>query len=171
MTRKLLVAAGLLVVLVATCSVLVTRVRLLVVSEGCGTVSLGVGDFETFPLLDYAADTLPPNHKSYLVAVEPGIKVHVLEFGEEFPVYLQHGNPTSAWPYRKVVEELPRERFHVILPTLVGLGFSKKSKHRSSLCRRSSLEAWRNCLGVEYVRSRRIPLWQAEVSSRGTVVV
>jgi haloalkane dehalogenase len=58
--------------------------------------------------------------------VEPGIKVHVLEVGSGFPVFLQHGNPTSGFLYRKVAEQLPTDQLRVIMPTLVGLGFSSK---------------------------------------------
>ena len=65
-------------------------------------------------------------YKSYFVEVEPGIKVHILEVGSGFPVFLQHGNPTSGFLYRKVVQELPTDRVRVIMPTLVGLGFSSK---------------------------------------------
>jgi haloalkane dehalogenase len=37
-----------------------------------------------------------------------------------------HGNPTSGFLYRKVVDHLPLDRVRVIMPTLVGLGFSSK---------------------------------------------
>jgi len=52
--------------------------------------------------------------------------VHVLEVGEGFPVFLQHGNPTSGFLYRKVAAELPTDRVRLIMPTLAGLGFSSK---------------------------------------------
>ena len=38
---------------------------------------------------------LGEDYLSYFVEVEPGIKIHVLEVGSGYPVYLQHGNPTS----------------------------------------------------------------------------
>ena len=97
-----------------------------VVPEGDGTVALDAGEFEAFPLPDYAAQSVTDEYQSYFVEVEPGIKVHVLEVGSGFPVYLQHGNPTSGFLYRKVAEELPTDRVRVIMPTLVGLGFSSK---------------------------------------------
>jgi haloalkane dehalogenase len=97
-----------------------------VVAEGEGTVVLDAGEFEAFPLPDYAAAFVTDEYKSYLVEVEPGIKVHVLEVGSGLPLFLQHGNPTSGFLYRKVAEELPTDRVRVIMPTLVGLGFSSK---------------------------------------------
>ena len=97
-----------------------------VVPDGDGTVALDAGDFEAFPLPDYAAQYLTQGYKSYFVEVEPGIKVHVLEVGSGFPLLLLHGNPTSGFLYRKVAEALPTDRVRVIMPTLVGLGFSSK---------------------------------------------
>ena len=54
------------------------------------------------------------------------IKVHVLEVGQGFPVLLQHGNPTSGFLYRRIAAALPTDRVRLIMPTLVGLGFSSK---------------------------------------------
>jgi len=104
----------------------ITRDGERIAPEGEGAVSLDAGDFEAFPLPDYAAKYVRNEYKSYFVEVEPGIKVHVLEVGSGFPVFLQHGNPTSGFLYRKVAEELPTDRVRVIMPTLVGLGFSSK---------------------------------------------
>ncbi len=104
----------------------ITRDGELVTPEGVGTITLDAGTFEAFPLPDYAAKHITDGYKSYFVEVEPGIKVHVLEVGFGFPVFLQHGNPTSGFLYRKVAEELPTDRLRVIMPTLVGLGFSSK---------------------------------------------
>jgi pimeloyl-ACP methyl ester carboxylesterase len=116
------------VVLVAAMvfAIVITRDGELVTPQGKGIVSLDAGDFEAFPLPDYAAKYVTGGYKSYFVEVEPGIKVHVLEVGSGFPVYLQHGNPTSGFLYRKVAAELPADRLRVIMPTLVGLGFSSK---------------------------------------------
>ncbi|PKN71320.1 MAG: haloalkane dehalogenase [Deltaproteobacteria bacterium HGW-Deltaproteobacteria-12] len=97
-----------------------------VVPEGKGIITLDAGEFEAFPLPDYAAKHVTDDYKSYFVEVEPGIKVHVLEVGSGFPVFLQHGNPTSGFLYRKVAAELPTDRLRLIMPTLVGLGFSSK---------------------------------------------
>ena len=105
---------------------LITRDGEWVVPKGDGIVALDAGDFEAFPLPDYASKFLTEGYKSYFIEVEPGIKVHVLEVGSGFPLYLQHGNPTSGFLYRKVAEALPTDRVRVIMPTLVGLGFSSK---------------------------------------------
>lgn len=110
-----------------------TRDGAQITPEGEGKVTTASGAFEAFPLPDYAAAMLEPGYKSYLVEVEPGIKMHVLEIGTGYPVYMQHGNPTSGFLYRKVAAALPKDRFRIIMPTLVGLGFSTKvpaSGHR-----------------------------------------
>ncbi len=122
----------------------ITRDGELVTPEGVGTITLDAGTFEAFPLPDYAAKHITDGYKSYFVEVEPGIKVHVLEVGSGFPVFLQHGNPTSGFLYRKVAEELPTDRLRVIMPTLVGLGFSSKipaSQHTLDKQRSGAIEA------------------------------
>ena len=107
-------------------AVVITRDGKLVTPQGQGIVTLDAGQFEAFPLPDYAAKHVTDEYKSYFVEVEPGIKVHVLEVGSGFPVFLQHGNPTSGFLYRKVAAELPTDRLRLIMPTLVGFGFSSK---------------------------------------------
>lgn len=103
-----------------------TRDGDLTTPSGQGTVSLSKGQFEAFPLPDYAAKFVGENYKSYLVEVAPGIKMHVLEIGNGYPVYMQSGMPVSGFLYRKVADLLPMDQFRVIMPTLVGLGFSSK---------------------------------------------
>ena len=107
-------------------SAVITRDGEMVTPQGKGTITLDSGTFEAFLLPDYAAKHITDEFKSYFVEVEPGIKVHVLEVGSGFPIFLQHGNPTSGFLYRKVAEKLPTDRVRVIMPTLVGLGFSSK---------------------------------------------
>ena len=97
-----------------------------IIPEGGGRVELDVGEFEAFPLPNYAAAVVSDDYKSYFIEVEPGIKIHVLEVGQGYPVYLQHGNPTSGLLYRKVAAMLPLDRVRVIMPTTVGLGYSTK---------------------------------------------
>lgn len=126
MMTKLLIGLG-IVMVPATVGVLwMTQDGSVVTPEGSGTVTTASGKFEAFPLPDYAAEALPDDYKSYLVEVEPGIKIHVLEAGSGYPVYLQHGNPTNGFLYRKVWQALPTDRMRLIMPTMVGLGFSSK---------------------------------------------
>ena len=127
MLRKILKRGGLgLAVLGVVWSVSLTRDGTLQTPEGQGTVTTIAGTFEAFDLPDYAADALNGDYKSYLIEVADGIKIHVLEIGEGTPVYMQHGLPTSGLLYRKVAEALPLDEFRVIMPTMVGLGFSSK---------------------------------------------
>ena len=114
------------ILLAAITSYVVTRDGSQITPEGDGNITLEAGTFESFPLPDYAANAVTPDYKSYFVEVEPGIKLHILEVGEGYPVYAQHGNPTSGFLYRKVAAELPLEKVRIIMPTMVGLGFSSK---------------------------------------------
>ena len=104
----------------------ITRDGKLVTPIGEGEVRIGDKVFEGMPLPDYAASFVTEDYKSYFIEVESGIKVHMLEVGTGYPIYMQHGNPSSGFLYRKVVEELPLDRVRVIMPTMVGLGFSSK---------------------------------------------
>lgn len=126
MKKFILVLLALITIAMIIFAVNITRDGKSIVPVGNGIVTLDAGRFEAFPLPDYAAKYLTDEYKSYFVEVEPGIKVHVLEVGSGFPLLLQHGNPTSGFLYRKVVEELPADRLRIIMPTLVGLGFSSK---------------------------------------------
>ena len=106
---------------------LTTRDGSLAEAKGSGSsVALDVGEFEALTLPDYAAKFVDDTYKSYLVEVEPGIKIHVLEVGQGTPIYAQHGNPTNGFLYRKMAAELPLDSVRVIMPTMVGLGFSTK---------------------------------------------
>ena len=116
----------LLVIFVIVFSFYVTRDGELYIPEGKGEVKLSSGSFEGFPLPDYALEMIDKSYESYFVEVEPGLKVHVLETGKGFPIFLMHGNPTSGFLYRKVVENLPLDNVRVIMPTSLGLGFSSK---------------------------------------------
>ena len=130
--RRFLQYAVLIIILISTVGIVLTDDGSLVTPRGSGTVELEAGIFEAFPLPDYASEYVSGDYKSYYVEVESGIKVHVLEVGSGYPLFLQHGNPTSGFLYRNVAEKLPIERVRVIMPTLVGLGFSSKvpvSKH------------------------------------------
>ena len=107
-------------------SFFVTRDGYVVTPVGDGQVVLDSGTYEAFPLPSYASNMVDSNYKSYFIEVEQGLKVHVIEAGEGFPVFLMHGNPTSGFLYRKVVEKLPLNKVRVIMPTSLGLGFSSK---------------------------------------------
>ncbi len=120
----ILLAIALLVSLVFVAGIIHDGRR--VTPSGNGTVTVDGGTFEAFPLPEYAARYITEDYKSYLVEVAPGIKLHVLEVGTGFPLFLQHGNPTSGFLYRKVADELPKDLVRIIMPTLVGLGFSSK---------------------------------------------
>ena len=126
MLRKIGIGLGVLVVILAIGAFWITRDGSRVTPEGSGTIALESGTYEAFPLPDYAAQVVTEDYKSYFIEVEPGIKIHVLEVGEGYPIYLQHGNPTTGLLYRKVAEELPKDKFRLIMPTMVGLGFSSK---------------------------------------------
>ena len=125
MKKRFMVLAAVGVAL-AGLALVITHDNELVTPDGDGTVSLPAGEFEAFPLPGYAASQVTPEYRSYFVEVEPGIKVHVLEVGQGFPVLLQHGNPTSGFLYRKIAAALPQDRLRLIMPSLVGLGFSSK---------------------------------------------
>lgn len=121
---KLLLAGS---AVVTALVLLITRDGSLVEAKGSGWVeALGIEEFESFSLPDYAAGFVNGAYKSYLIEVEPGIKIHVLEVGQGRPIYAQHGNPTNGFLYRKVAAELPLDRVRIIMPTMVGLGFSTK---------------------------------------------
>jgi len=126
MMTKLLIGLGAVAVLAIAGIWWMTRDGTRVTPTGSGTIATASGEFEAFPLPEYAASALPRGYKSYLIEVEPGIKIHVLEAGTGTPVYLQHGNPTNGMLYRKVWQKLPTDRMRLIMPTMVGLGFSTK---------------------------------------------
>lgn len=126
MVEAILIGIGALGAAAAAGVFAITRDGEIVTPKGLGKVITAAGAFEGFQLPDYAQKFVTDEYKSYLIEVEPGIKVHVLEVGKGYPIFMQHGNPTSGFLYRKVVEHLPLDRVRVIMPTLVGLGFSSK---------------------------------------------
>lgn len=126
MVETILIGTGVLGVAAAAGAFAITRDGSIVTPQGLGKITTASGTFEGFPLPEYAQEFVTDSYKSYLIEVEPGINVHMLEVGEGYPIFMQHGNPTSGFLYRKVVEHLPLDRVRVIMPTLVGLGFSSK---------------------------------------------
>jgi haloalkane dehalogenase len=77
------------------------------------------------PLPDWIARQLPEGARRRLVEVG-GYRMHVMEWGAGRPVLLLHGNPTWGFLYRKVVAALRGEPLRLVVPDLVGLGFSDK---------------------------------------------
>lgn len=60
-----------------------------------------------------------------------GVEMHVMECGEGRPVVLQHGNPMWGFLYRKVAERLTGEKLRLIMPDLIGFGFSSRLANTS----------------------------------------
>ncbi len=73
---------------------------------------------------DWLADQVP--YERYLLQLSDGRRMHVMESGEGRPVVLFHGNPTWGYLYRNVVSELEGEPYRLIMPDLMGLGFSDR---------------------------------------------
>jgi pimeloyl-ACP methyl ester carboxylesterase len=74
------------------------------------------------PQLPDWLDAMLPFERT-LVDVD-GHRIHVMESGRGAPVLCLHGNPTWGFLYRKVAVALTDEPVRVIMPDLVGLGFS-----------------------------------------------
>ncbi|MFL6088737.1 MAG: alpha/beta fold hydrolase [Aeromicrobium sp.] len=55
-----------------------------------------------------------------------GQEMHVMEVGDGRPVVLLHGNPTWGFLYRKVAAELAGEPLRILMPDLIGFGFSSR---------------------------------------------
>lgn len=60
----------------------------------------------------------------YVIDVGDGLRMHVMEQGEGTPVLSLHGNPTWGYLSRKIAAELEGEPIRLIMPDLIGLGFS-----------------------------------------------
>ena len=71
----------------------------------------------------WLAEQLPENR--YHLSVD-GQSIHVMEQGEGRPVLLMHGNPTWGYLWRKVMAELVGEPVRLVVPDLVGLGWSSR---------------------------------------------
>ena len=64
-----------------------------------------------------------------------GWRMHYIDEGVGDPVVLLHGNPTWGFLYRDFVEPLVRAGRRVVIPDMVGFGFSEKPtrEHAHSL--------------------------------------
>lgn len=78
----------------------------------------------------WIADMLPPGFERHEVPVGDGLHMHALTYGpaDAPTLYMQHGNPTWSFLYRKVVAELAGERLRIVLPDMIGLGFSSQPR-------------------------------------------
>jgi pimeloyl-ACP methyl ester carboxylesterase len=82
------------------------------------------------PLPNWLKPLVP--FERYRVDVGDGHRMHVMESGQGLPVVLVHGNPTWGVLYRKVARELAGKPLRLIMPDLIGLGFSDKPRHGSA---------------------------------------
>jgi cis-3-alkyl-4-acyloxetan-2-one decarboxylase len=57
--------------------------------------------------------------------------LHVMEQGEGRPVLCLHGNPTWGFLWRKVAAEIAGEPLRLVMPDLVGLGYSDRPRDAS----------------------------------------
>lgn len=80
------------------------------------------------PLPDWIERQLPGGFRRSLVDAG-GYRMHVMEAGAGLPVLMLHGNPTWGFLYRRVAAELSRDPFRLVIPDLVGLGFSDRPRH------------------------------------------
>jgi len=74
----------------------------------------------------------------YLVEVDDGLRMHVMELGQGRPVLAFHGNPTWGFLYRKVAAELAGEPLRLIMLDLIGLGFSDRPRTEDHTLRNHS---------------------------------
>ena len=66
---------------------------------------------------------LPYNH--YSIDVN-GKNMHVMEKGKGKPIVLVHGNPMWGYLYKKVLDQINSSEVRLIVPDLIGFGFSDK---------------------------------------------
>ena len=124
--KIILRAFVLTIIIIIIFSIYITRDGEVTTPVGKGIVKLDSGIYEAFPLPDFASRMIDEDYKSYFIEVESGLKIHVLEKGQGFPVFLMHGNPTSGFLYRNIASNLPVDKVRLIIPSLMGLGFSSK---------------------------------------------
>ena len=124
--KIILSAFVLTIIIIIIFSIYITRDGEVTTPVGKGILKLDSGIYEAFPLPDFASKMIDEDYKSYFIEVESGLKIHVLEKGQGFPVFLMHGNPTSGFLYRNIASNLPTDKVRLIMPSLMGLGFSSK---------------------------------------------
>lgn len=81
------------------------------------------------PIPPWIESLLPPGVTRHCVAVGSE-QMHVMEWGPRSgrPVLLVHGNPTWGFLYRKVVDALRNENLRLVVPDLIGLGYSSRCR-------------------------------------------
>jgi cis-3-alkyl-4-acyloxetan-2-one decarboxylase len=67
----------------------------------------------------------------YRLPTGDGLAMHVMEQGRGRPVLLLHGNPTWGFLWRKVAVRLAAHDLRLIMPDLMGLGFSDHPREPS----------------------------------------
>lgn len=80
------------------------------------------------PLPGWLAGMMPAGARRSMVEVGDDLQICVTEVGEGRPVLLLHGNPTWSFLYRKVAIALAGTPLRLVMPDLVGLGFSDKPR-------------------------------------------
>jgi pimeloyl-ACP methyl ester carboxylesterase len=80
------------------------------------------------PLPDWLAGMMPAGARRSLVEVGGGLRMCVTEVGDGKPVLLVHGNPSWSFLWRKVAAALSGAPLRLVIPDLIGLGFSDKPR-------------------------------------------
>ena len=79
----------------------------------------------------FLRDALPYSRKLFVPpsGQDRGREMHLIDHGPanaRVTVWLQHGNPTWSFLWRKVLARLPTDELRIIVPDLYGLGLSSK---------------------------------------------
>lgn len=88
-----------------------------------------VKEIEAPALPDWLAPALPWRRRMFEIR---GYKVHTIDEGEGPAVFLQHGNPTWCFLWRKVIQRLVGKNLRLVAPDLVGFGLSDKPRSPSA---------------------------------------
>ena len=99
-----------------------------------------------------ALEAFLQRHPGQKLTLKSGHRLHVIDEGQGRPVVMLHGNPSWAFYYRGLLEELSRDH-RVIVPDHIGMGRSDKpddSTYEYTLARRvADLEETLQQLGVK----------------------
>lgn len=75
-------------------------------------------------LPDWLSSQLPLDR--YQLELSDGMRAHVMERGNGRAVVMFHGSPAWGYLYRLIAERLARQPLRLIMPDLMGLGFSDR---------------------------------------------